>query len=234
MKPFAVLFDFGETLMHIVDYDTLLGNKYLFENVNNPKGVRFKDYIEYRNYLSGIIEEKRNLSNLEHSWRSFNNIVNAKFDLASPADINLELEYWKLINKHELAPDIVFVLDYLKDGDIPMGVISNSMFSGNILKYEFSIHGIDHYFQFILSSADLGIRKPEKEIFNTASSRLGITNNEILFIGDAIKADYEGSRSAGMIPLLYRGLNRYEIGNGHNTIDDWRELPEIYSEFGLI
>lgn len=224
MKPSAVLFDFGETLLHIADYDTLPGDAYLYENAHNPRHVSFEEYREYRLRLHAAIEEKRNLANLEHSWRSFNAIVNVKFGLTSPNDAELELKYWTLINRHESAPGIVPVLDHLRGRGIPMGVVSNSLFSGAILKYELSLHGIGRYFQIILSSADLGIRKPDSEIFAVAASGLGVRSSEILFIGDSIRADYEGSRSAGMIPLLYRGLNAYETDGVCESIEKWQEF----------
>jgi len=44
--------------------------------------------------------------------------------------------------------------------------------------------------------------KPEKEIFVYAINKLVVRTQEALFVGDNAKTDYEGSRKAGLKPIL--------------------------------
>jgi len=54
----------------------------------------------------------------------------------------------------------------------------------------------------IVSSADVGLHKPDPRIFELACSRLGVTPAESAHIGDHQYADVLGARSVGMLPVL--------------------------------
>jgi putative hydrolase of the HAD superfamily len=71
--------------------------------------------------------------------------------------------------------------------------------------------GIEHFFDAILISGHLGIRKPHPSVFAELMRRLGLAPAEIMFIGDELQADVIGARKAGMhtVWMTYRqGLER--------------------------
>jgi FMN phosphatase YigB (HAD superfamily) len=58
--------------------------------------------------------------------------------------------------------------------------------------------GLRSYFQVILSSASLGIRKPNPSIFRAVLERLGVSPAQAVMVGDSLGADILGAHNAGM------------------------------------
>lgn len=82
------------------------------------------------------------------------------------------------------------VLDLVK-GRIPMGVVSN-FFLPDYPEYLLQQNDLDHYFEFIVDSAQLMVKKPGREIYLHALKRAGISPasmSDVLFIGDNLKND---------------------------------------------
>jgi putative hydrolase of the HAD superfamily len=125
------------------------------------------------------------------------------------------------------APCIVEVLEYLKIKNIPVGIISNSAFTGKILEEELKKHGLRKYFKFLISSADYGLKKPHPFLFELAVSKIGIEPDNIWFIGDNIICDVEGSKNAGMIPFHYIGKSKKCEIPKEQTIENWTNLITI-------
>ena len=61
---------------------------------------------------------------------------------------------------------------------------------------------LDCYFEFALAAGDVGVWKPDPEIFRFALHRLGTQPNETLYVGDNYYADVVGARRAGLRPIL--------------------------------
>ncbi|KAL1517087.1 hypothetical protein ABEB36_000896 [Hypothenemus hampei] len=94
------------------------------------------------------------------------------------------------------------ILSYIRSKKIPMGIISN---------YDPRLHAIlintklNHYFQFVLTSYEVGIEKPDKGIFDYAIQKSEISHlkpEECLHIGDSPSMDYVGARNAGWNAFL--------------------------------
>ncbi len=58
------------------------------------------------------------------------------------------------------------------------------------------------YFDLILASGEVGIRKPEPGIFDVALKRLGSRADEAFYVGDNYWADVVGAQRAGLTPVL--------------------------------
>lgn len=65
--------------------------------------------------------------------------------------------------------------------------------------------GLDEFFQYKLSSEDCGYLKPDKRAFDYIERGTGISKTEILYIGDSITKDYNGSKNTGMSAVLVDG-----------------------------
>jgi len=59
-------------------------------------------------------------------------------------------------------------------------------------------HGLGEFFEFVLVSARVGIRKPDPRIFQMAMERMGATPEKTLMVGDTLGADILGARHAGI------------------------------------
>lgn len=114
-----------------------------------------------------------------------------------------------------------------------MGVISNS---DDRIETVLKNLNIDHYFQFILLSCQVGVEKPSLEMYQKALkiirnfSKLA-TEKDILHVGDDAIKDYQGAINSGWNALL---IER-EIASKNNVpikhiIHNFDEiLPLIYN-----
>lgn len=62
--------------------------------------------------------------------------------------------------------------------------------------------GLSDYFDFVISSANLGLHKPNPRIFELALERTGVGAAEACHVGDHYYADVLGARAAGLVPVL--------------------------------
>ncbi len=91
--------------------------------------------------------------------------------------------------------DVTAALQGLRAHGVRMGVVSN---------WTDALPGILHglgmaqYFDFILTSAEIGIEKPDPAIFTPALALTGVDPREILYVGDSVKHDLPSAAAAGM------------------------------------
>ncbi len=88
-------------------------------------------------------------------------------------------------------------------GRVPLGLISNGI--GELQRGRLRSLGIDGCFDPLLISDEVGIRKPDRRIFEMAIARLGIARERILFIGDSVTDDLVGAADAGLAFCLFAG-----------------------------
>ena len=84
----------------------------------------------------------------------------------------------------------------------PMVLVSN--FYGNIHAV-LSSYGLDGYFQEIIESAVVGIRKPNPQIFALGVEALGLQSDEVVVIGDSYGKDMTPAHSIGCRTIWIKG-----------------------------
>jgi putative hydrolase of the HAD superfamily len=82
-----------------------------------------------------------------------------------------------------------------------LGLITNR---GNVDRFYELLDemGLRPYFDVTLASGEVGVSKPEPEIFDAALKRLGAEAGASLYVGDNYWADVVGAERAGMAPAL--------------------------------
>ncbi len=65
--------------------------------------------------------------------------------------------------------------------------------------------GLDRYFEAIVVSGELGIRKPDPAIFEHLLRRMDVTPDAAVYVGDSLEADVVGAHAAGLAAVW---LNR--------------------------
>ena len=58
--------------------------------------------------------------------------------------------------------------------------------------------GLLEFFDHLLFSTDVGVRKPHPQIFQTALEALNVAPHEAVFVGDRFPEDVAGAKSVGM------------------------------------
>ena len=107
-----------------------------------------------------------------------------------------------------------------------MEVIKNSAESQ--IEMELERLGILGHFEFVISSADYGVRKPDRILFDVALRRLGSGPRDAWFVGDHVGYDMVGAYGAGLHPVAYRAKEPIPPSVVRiSAISHWRELGPL-------
>ena len=225
-RPEAVLFDLWGTLISSEGFDPGLGNAAVLKTCDNPHGVTLEQVQELGNHVMAALGTREDQSALEFSQASLLRIIGDSLDLRFRNSIEeTEWDFWDAALDVRLIDGVPELLVHLQSRGIRMGVISNSSFAGCTLERELQRHGILRYFEFVISSADYGIRKPDPIILEVALARLGLEAASAWFAGDNVGYDTVGARSAGIFPVAFkpRAAIPESIGE-HAVILRWDQL----------
>jgi putative hydrolase of the HAD superfamily len=104
---------------------------------------------------------------------------------------------------------MVQVLKTLFQHRFVMALVSNSL-SRTLIPERLRKFGVERYFTSVVLSADTGVRKPQRAIFEYAFKRTGLEPEQCVFIGDTLSRDIEGASGAGFrhAVLIESGITR--------------------------
>ncbi len=92
-------------------------------------------------------------------------------------------------------------LGELRAAGLRLVVVSNWDVSlGDVLKRV----GLSECLNGVVTSAAVGLAKPEPGIFERGLSAAGVSGGEAIHVGDGLREDVEGARAAGIEPVLIR------------------------------
>jgi len=94
-----------------------------------------------------------------------------------------------------LFDDVAPTLASLKARGLRLGIVSNW---DDRLRPLLRLLRLDHYFESIVVSCEVGARKPDPRIFEAACAALGSAPSQTLHVGDSREMDYHGAQSAGL------------------------------------
>lgn len=100
----------------------------------------------------------------------------------------------------KLMPHAREVLDYLRPR-YRMYILSNGFTELQSRKMQSA--GIDGYFEEVILSEDIGVNKPNPEIFHYALRMAGVDADEALMVGDNLEVDIEGAHRVGIDQVYY-------------------------------
>jgi putative hydrolase of the HAD superfamily len=231
-RPEAILFDLWGTLISSEGFDPGLGNGAVLKSCDNPHGVSLEQVQELGNRVMSALEGREDQSALEFTQAALLHIIEDSFDLRFRNSMEeTEWQFWNAALSVRLIDGVKELLALLHERGIRMGVVSNSSFAGRTLERELEMHGIRGHFEFVISSADYGIRKPDPIIFEIALLRLGINAARAWFAGDNVGYDIVGARSAGVFPVAFnpRAPIPESIG-AHAVITQWSQLVPLVDQ----
>jgi putative hydrolase of the HAD superfamily len=108
------------------------------------------------------------------------------------------------IQSCQLIPGTYAMLDSLV-GSYRIGLVSNFTHPPAV-EHILARVGLERFFDEILISGNLGIRKPHPGVFTELTRRFALAPAEIVFVGDDLQADIVGAQQAGMrtVWMTYR------------------------------
>ena len=113
-----------------------------------------------------------------------------------------------------LVPGTMELLDYLKP-KYHLHLITNGF--QEVQHTKLSGSGLEPYFETLTVSEEVGVKKPNPEIFRYALKKAGANAEESLVIGDEMAVDIDGARAAGIDQILFNPSG--EVVEGERTFE---------------
>jgi putative hydrolase of the HAD superfamily len=112
-----------------------------------------------------------------------------------------------------LDPDALSVLHALKSQK-SLALISNFDHPPYVHSL-LSALGLTEFFESIVISGDVGVKKPDPRIFSFALQQTQLQPHEVVYVGDS-SVDVQGAQAAGMCPIR---IQRYELDENYAFVD---------------
>ena len=220
----AVILDMGGTLVTgTLDSE---GYQQAVKRVMDMHGYNFQLRDVKRMIAAGLTElEKARSRNKDMLFNDVYGIALKKLGVP-PSEEILEDIHQEFRNhfRSSLLPCVEDVLKELKQS-YKLAILSNSMSDQPRLFLQ--QQGLDTYFDLILCSGEVGVRKPDPRVFNHVLEKLGVEAGETVHVGDSVEADMVGAKNAGITGVWIRGGNGSWPGYSVRSVC---ELPRLLRE----
>lgn len=130
----------------------------------------------------------------------------------------------------ELFPNTIETLTELKKDGYKMHIITNGF--KEVQHVKLNNCGLDHFFDIVVCSEEIGKNKPSKDIFHYALKNAGAQAEHSVMVGDDLEVDIMGALSSGMQAILFdpeRSFKNYSDHRIHNLKELPGMLPFIWS-----
>jgi putative hydrolase of the HAD superfamily len=128
----------------------------------------------------------------------------------------------------------VEVLETLQRLGIVLGLVTNGTVRAQTQKLK--VLGLRRYFQTVVVSEAVGVKKPHAAIFQSALAGMGLSAEHAWFVGDHLENDILGASRAGLRTVWLASVHTWpeEHVLPHYQIDGLRELvPLIQAELSV-
>jgi HAD superfamily hydrolase (TIGR01549 family) len=215
----AVFFDYGGTL-----FDYYPSNSEVWAKIAKELGVDISsDDPRIRLGLRNQSQEAERLGTpfselSRHEIHNLNCHVLAAMGIdgqGTQQTIEVAFRTREQMKRYTMYPDAPETLRQITRHHIKIGLISNvpaQLVSSR--RASLRENGLLNYFDAIILSVEVGVEKPNKEIFEIALRELGVKNPaDAIHVGDSPVVDVIGAQNAGLIPVLFDPLELYTTEN---------------------
>ena len=208
-KPKAIIFDTDNTLYKYAPAHKL-ALKSLFSKAEILLDLK-KDLFEEkfsqarREIKNRIINQASSHSRLLYIQRTIE-LLGLKTQLLLTLD--LEQTYWRtFLQSCNLFPNVRELLNKLNSINIKTAIVTD--LTSQIQFRKIIFFGLEQYFDFVVTSEEAGVDKPNKAPFELALKKLDLFASECWMIGDSLDADVLGGNECGLVTL-----HKYESRRG--------------------
>jgi putative hydrolase of the HAD superfamily len=227
----AVFFDAGHTLLYA---HPDLGSVY--SDVTARLGARVAPEQFVEAFIPVFKEATRKYAQVSEAsdaldlamWRDITRRIYDR--LPSLAALDFEAWFARLYGRFgepgawKFYDDVETVLRELRGRGLKIGVISNW---DSRLKAISDGLGLTPLVDFLVISAEAGVRKPDPRIFNLALEKAGVRPEEAIHVGDLVEDDVDGARRAGMRPVLIDRRKRLTLEGIPPGVERVTSLAEL-------
>lgn len=132
----------------------------------------------------------------------------------------------KYIEESEgIFEEVEHTLKKLKDKGMKLSILTDTEHTSEKVRDRLEKWGINKFIDEVITSKDIGHVKPEREAYQKVAERLGINNEELVFVGHD-EDELEGANNAGIECIVYNSKSK---GNGL-FIENFSDLLKIFSK----
>ena len=124
----------------------------------------------------------------------------------------------------KLVPGTMELLNYLKP-KYHLHLITNGF--EEVQDTKLTLSGMKPYFETLTVSEEVGVKKPNPEIFQYALNKAHATAEESLMIGDEMAVDIDGARAAGIDTVLFNPKGEKIEGTRTFEVRNLQEIKQI-------
>jgi HAD superfamily hydrolase (TIGR01549 family) len=124
------------------------------------------------------------------------------------------------------------VLEQLKGRGLKLCIVSNAAFPPSSMRAQLRHIGLWDYFDATVYSSELGVRKPNRAIYEEALRLVEVAPADAVFVGDRLREDVRGPRQVGMDALLTHEFRREEPTWWGIEVDILASLEELPGRVG--
>jgi len=223
----GLLLDFGGTLVEELDGDVRAGNEWLLSRASHrPAAVTLDDVLTRARRITKEVASRRDHVHIETPWPTLTRLIHdplgIRFDMPMA---ELEMGFWKASVRTEPMPGARDVLELCHRCGVPIAVVSNTCFSERVIRYELRKHGLADHLACIVVSSDYSVRKPNVLLFETAAAKLGVSAEDIWFVGDRVDTDVVGAKAARMTAVWFNRRGQTGPDGGADlSVGGWLEF----------
>ena len=211
LNPKAVIFDLGSTL---IEYESIPWPELSIHcaararEVLLEKGFSLPDESNFYQSFEKVKEKHRQVATEKLiEW----SIPQAAEDLLQSLNVNSDKNtvdlffdgfYQPVHERLFVYDDTAETLNKIKNNNIKIGLISNTIFPAETHIGELNRFNIHSFFEFKIFSSSFKLRKPHPDIFKHAVKLSGFTPEECVYVGDRYYEDIEGPHGIGMPAVL--------------------------------
>ena len=182
-------------------------NAHEFHEVYHPLNERLWELYREDKITKDYLNRTRFVLPLEHYGIHDTNLAD---------HLSVDYVYWspRIVRLVSGAKEL---LDYLKP-KYHLHLITNGFREVQHIKLNAS--GLEPYFETLTVSEEVGVKKPNPEIFLYALNKAQASVEESLMIGDEMAVDIDGARAIGMDQVLFNPKREAVVGKRTYEIHD--------------
>ncbi len=184
---------------------TLIYPSYSIENEYDIIGISSSEWESYAE--NNILYDERAKGKIRNEREIIDRIVNIMpYKVTEDQKRKILLKREERMKRTLLSVDnkILEILGRVREKGVKIGLISNADIID--IKY-WNDSPLSAFFDSVIFSCDVGILKPETEIYQLAMKRLNVKPEESIFIGDGGSNELFGARRAGMKTIFSEYLD---------------------------
>ncbi|MYN70588.1 HAD-IA family hydrolase [Streptococcus suis] len=187
-------------------------------------------YLSFRQYADEVFEAastgKMSLQE-SHVYRMKHALADFGYQVSDATALAIQIDYDYFQGQIELGPIFPEIFSWCKEHGIAIGMITNGPYRHQLRKIR--TMGLFDWFEpeNILISGQIGITKPNPAIFHLMEERLGMSGEDVYYLGDSFENDVVGAKAVNWKAIWFNHRHR-PLSTSSVTADfiisEWEEL----------